>query len=220
MITLTLLLCLGQVDEPQAPPPGPSGPEAIVERIRENLGRIDVALFESSESERVLDDLADVRETHLDVIRDLEELIRQAKYQSSGQSGGGGGGGGGGGESSSQSRPPPRESDGSQTGRSESESQPRSGEGEEAEDGSQSRPEESAARDGGAGGNEDARTPPPPDPVSDFTREDTDGRWGLLPPKLQERLMNLHVDDVPERYRAWVTAYIRSLNRHEQESSR
>jgi hypothetical protein len=37
----------------------------------------------------------------------------------------------------------------------------------------------------------------------------------VLPPKLQERLMNLHVDDVPERYRTWLEAYVRELNRRD-----
>ena len=41
----------------------------------------------------------------------------------------------------------------------------------------------------------------------------TDGRWGVLPPKLQERLMNLHVDDIPDRYRLWLEAYVHELQR-------
>jgi len=62
--------------------------------------------------------------------------------------------------------------------------------------------------------------PPPPDPIGSFTREDSDQRWGLLPPKLQERLLNLHVDDVPAQYRVWLEAYIRRLHSLESGAAR
>ncbi|HEX5010956.1 MAG TPA: hypothetical protein VFY71_11195 [Planctomycetota bacterium] len=35
----------------------------------------------------------------------------------------------------------------------------------------------------------------------------------MLPPKLQERLMNLHLQAIPERYRDWLAAYVRQMNR-------
>ena len=54
---------------------------------------------------------------------------------------------------------------------------------------------------------------PPPSATTDFLRRDTDARWGVLPPKLQERLMNLHVDAIPDKYRDWLSAYVRELNR-------
>ncbi len=56
---------------------------------------------------------------------------------------------------------------------------------------------------------------PPPAATGDFLRRDTDARWGVLPPKLQERLMNLHVDAIPERYRTWLAAYVRELQRRD-----
>ena len=55
----------------------------------------------------------------------------------------------------------------------------------------------------------------PPAATGDFLRRDTDARWGVLPPKLQERLMNLHVDAIPERYRTWLAAYVRELQRRD-----
>jgi hypothetical protein len=57
---------------------------------------------------------------------------------------------------------------------------------------------------------------PPADATGDFLRHDLDARWGVLPPKLQERLMNLHVDDVPQRHRLWLEACVRELNRRDQ----
>ena len=56
---------------------------------------------------------------------------------------------------------------------------------------------------------------PPPAATGDFLRRDTDARWGVLPPKLQERLLNLHVDAIPERYRTWLAAYVRELQRRD-----
>jgi hypothetical protein len=60
-----------------------------------------------------------------------------------------------------------------------------------------------------------AQAQPPPEALADFLQADTDGRWGVLPPKMQERLMNLHLDGVPERYRAWLDAYVRELRLRE-----
>lgn len=56
---------------------------------------------------------------------------------------------------------------------------------------------------------------PPPAATGDYLRRDTDARWGVLPPKLQERLLNLHVDAIPERYRTWLAAYVRELQRRD-----
>ena len=211
-----ILLCgllLGQVAEPPEDP----ATEALVERIRENLLAIDDLLFETADASDPAAGLRATRETHMNVIRDLEELIQQAKYRRSQ-------GGGGGSESPPpQGEPPPaRPSDGSQSPEQQGGSQPQSpqeggAEGAQGTQGEQGEQPADAEPSGGLGRNEFADQPPPPDELGDFTREDADGRWGLLPPKLQERLVNLHVDDVPERYRRWLEAYIRSMNRLEQE---
>jgi len=200
--------------------------EALVKRIRETLVRIDEALLESSEASDARAGLAAVRERHLQVIRDLETLIKNQKYRP-------GGSGGGGGESSdspsgpssgeSQARPSdgsgapqPGEEDAQAPDTGESESSSGSEREQEQSASQGAEPQGAGADDTDPGSNSAGAGPPPPDTISPVTRQDVDERWGLLPPKLQERLMNLHVDDVPERYRAWLEAYIRSMNALEQ----
>ena len=213
-----------------APPgmvPGEGGgeAEALVARIKETLGRIDESLFEVPYADDVGTALEDVRQQHLAAIRDIEELIKQAKYnKGKNSSSSGGGGGGGGGSSPQQQDQQPRESDGSQApkpGEQQGGEQPQPGSGEEEKpqgeqpaDGEQ--PSDGAPKSGDPGENRRGQRPPP-DPLGDPIRENTDGRWGLLPPKVQEQLMNLHVDDVPVRYRAWLSAYVRALNAAEEE---
>jgi hypothetical protein len=213
-----LIACLGLLASP-APQDG-CGAEALVERIKVQLGEVDRALQEAADAEAVAGQLADARKAHLDVIRDIESLIKQIKYQRSRQSGAGGSSPPPpkGGSSGQDSKPPPRENDASgapepQPGQPEPGGTPPSGQDEQPQPGGEQpkggRPDRDTPRQG------DGSNPPPPE-TSRYTREDLDARWGLLPPKMQERLMNLHVDDVPERYREWMDAYIRELNRLEQ----
>ena len=195
--------------------------EALVQQIRENLALIDQLLLDASEADDVGAGLSDVRKKQVDVVTDLEELIKQIKYQRSSSSSSSG-------QSDSppqdQNQPPPRQSDGQQQqdqqgqqpqspqeqqqGDQQQEGQEQQQQGQERPQGGQPDNQQPTQQDGG---------PPPPDPLGDFTREDTDDRWGLLPPKLQERLLNLQVDEVPERYRQWLEAYSRSV--HQLESS-
>jgi len=199
---------------------GAAEAEALVRRIQASLAEVDAALDEASEASTAGDGIDLARRKHLEVIRDIDALIKQIKYQQSndpkGQGGGKGGKGQSGGEPSG-GKPAPRPSDGTQAPK------PTGGkDGEKPADGEQGReqggkkPAGSEQAGGKPGGNEQGNTVPP-DETGKFTRTDTDARWGLLPPKLQERLMNLHVDDVPERYRAWLEAYIKALNSREQE---
>jgi hypothetical protein len=216
-------LTLGQ-DAPDQPGMAPGGDaraeaQALVERIKETLGQIDDALFEVPDADDIGRALDEVAAAHEQAVRDLEELIKQAKYrQGQPNSSGGGGGGGGGSDSPPQGNPPPRPSDGSQnqdqqqdgggSPEEQEQSENQQGDGEEPTDGLPQGSDPGMDRAGGD---------PPPDPLSDPTRSDTDGRWGLLPPKVQERLMNLHIDDVPARYRDWLGAYVRALSAVEQE---
>jgi hypothetical protein len=180
----------------------------LVQRIRQDLAEVDRLLDEAAATDR-LDPVQDARASHVRAISDLEELIKLVKYQRSGSPSSGGGGGG----RSPQGQPPPREAD----DRSQSEpapqpQQPQDGQQGEERSGSEPRaaPEQSQP-----GAQESSGRQPPPEPTADFLRRDTDARWGVLPPKLQERLMNLHVDDVPQRYRTWLEAYVRELNRRD-----
>jgi hypothetical protein len=194
------------------------GAEALVKRIQSSLGEVDKALQQASEAKTATAGVEAAKRKHLEVIRDIDALIKQIKYQQSNKSQSGGGG-----KSSSDDKlsgkSAPQPSDGSQapTPSSGKSSKPKSKEEQDAEQQQQGKkPAGSEGRASTPGGNEQGAKLPP-DETGKFTRTDTDARWGLLPPKLQERLMNLHVDDVPERYRAWLDAYIHALNAREQE---
>ncbi|MHC4845417.1 MAG: hypothetical protein ACYTCU_04555 [Planctomycetota bacterium] len=188
--------------------------DQLVQRIMREMDAVNEALRNAADADAVKDELDAARNSHLKVIRDIEELIQQVKYQRNNnpQSGGGepqpqpqGGG---------EQQPEPRESDGANAPEPQ-EQQP--GDKQEQQAGSESDVQEDMREESSRGQQEEANTPPRPDETEPFTAKDTDARWGLLPPKMQERLLNLQVDDVPERYRTWLEAYIRALNRREQE---
>lgn len=230
--TLVFLVILQSGGEPPVPEVAPPSAQAtdpqqeLVERIRKSLRRIDEALLETvdGDDDQVGGSLADVRSRHQDVIRDLEELIKLARYRQSKSSSSSSSSSSGEGSSGAPQQQP-RESDGSQSpdprdgGSDPSDpggSEQRPDEQQPDEQPAGSRPEDGAGAEQDAGENRAGATVPP-DRIEPFTREDTDGRWGLLPPKLQERLTNLHVDDVPERYRTWLEAYIRTMHQLEQQ---
>jgi hypothetical protein len=192
--------------------------EELVARITREMDAVNRALRNAADADAVTDELDAARNAHLKVIRDIEQLIRQVKYQRSQNSQGSGG------EPSPQQQnqggeqqPEPRQSDGAdapEPGQEQPGEQPAgqsNPDADELDDNAQTGEAEPEQRE--------ASRPPKPDRVEPFTASDTDARWGLLPPKMQERLLNLQVDDVPERYRVWLEAYIRALNRREQESS-
>jgi len=208
VLLVCALMCLGQVGGG-----GEAEMEALVERIRANLERVDQLLLDTSEADEVASGIDDAVDTHVQVIRDLEDLIKMMKYTPSSSSSSS--------SSSDQpqspsSQPPPRENDGdNQQQQQQQGEQPQSPQEQSQDAGSQDEQSKQDPQDGtrdAASPRQDQGGPPPPDPIGDFTREDTDQRWGLLPPKLQERLLNLHVDDVPERYRLWLEAYIRRMH--------
>ncbi|MDG2148358.1 MAG: hypothetical protein P8N09_02425 [Planctomycetota bacterium] len=216
-LLVMVLVCVGQVGGDS----GQAEMEALVERIRENLVRVDELLLESADADDVASGIDGVVDSHIQVIRDLESLIKQMKYTPSSSRSSSSSGDESSQESSSQ--PPPRENDGSQK-QPDGEEQPKSPQEQSASESAQEQENEQGAQpkpQDGADEGEVPRSeqggPPPPDPIGNFTREDSDQRWGLLPPKLQERLLNLHVDDLPEQYRIWLEAYIRRM--HSLESS-
>ena len=183
----------------------------LVQRIQQDLSEVDKQLEQAAGEDELGDQLKQARAAHVRAISDLEDLIRQIKYRRSQSSSSSGGGGGG----SSSSQPDPRQAD------DRSQAQPAPSPQQEERTGQEQRPagQQGEQPKGGEAdpgpGEQRAGQQPPPDAVDDFLRRDTDARWGVLPPKLQERLMNLHVDDVPERYRTWLEAYVRELNRRD-----
>jgi len=194
-------------------------PAALVKRITDDLAAVDKALQEATDADPVKEPLDAARDGHLQAIRDIEELLKQVKYTKSqrGRSQGDPQGEGGRGM---KDKPQPQPSDGSTAPTPQQQgSKPKDAKAEEQPAGGKDQKPVSPATATDKPSQDPAQQPPPQDPLGRFQRTDTDARWGLLPPKLQERLMNLHVDDVPERYRAWLESYIHALNRLEQQGS-
>ena len=54
---------------------------------------------------------------------------------------------------------------------------------------------------------------PPPGATGSFEREDTSGRWGVLPAKQAEDLQRYEVQEFPLRYRHWMDLYFRRVNK-------
>ena len=195
--------------------PEPQGGDAaakLVQRIQQDLAEVDKQLEQAAGEDQLGDEIKSAREAHVRAISGLEDLIKQIKYrrsQNPSQSDGGGGGG--------QGQAQPRGADDRSQAESAQAPQPKEQGGKESKP--EQKPGGSKPQDGQPnatpGAQRDGQQPPPPSATEDFLRRDTDARWGVLPPKLQERLMNLHVDDIPERYRTWLEAYVRELNRRD-----
>ncbi len=211
-LMLTLLLTpmaqLSEVDDDLSA-------EVLVERIKASLIEVDEALEDAAAADAVTDEVDRAMSAHRRTIRDIDELIKQFKYQA-------GGGGGGGGkpqqqqqQQQQQSNSQQRESDGSQQDPSQQDDPTAQ---KQREDGGEDQPDGHANDQPGE--QRSADQPPPPGEQARFERQDTDDRWGLLPPKLQERLLNLHLDDIPERYRTHLEAYIKAMHRVESPDSR
>lgn len=199
--------------------------EQLAQRIRQTLEEVDGALLDAAEADAITDEVARARRLHLDAIRDIEKLIEQLEYQFSNPPPNSSGGGGGQSSQQPQQQPSrPQQSDGSRSrGEQTPDQQPhQQGEGDpqDEQQGEQQSEGEQPTDGDPRGASPDNRQqeggPPPPDEVLPYTRDDTDGRWGLLPPKVQEQLNNLHVDDVPDRYRGWLDAYIKAMRKLEQ----
>ena len=201
-----------QVHKPLGAEPEQAGDVAakLVQRIQQDLSEVDKQLEQAAGEDQLGSQLKEAREAHVRAIAGLEDLIKQIKYRRSKSPSSGGGGGGGstqsqprGADDRSQAESAPQPQPQAQ-GKPETGDQQQRG-GQQPKDG-QPDPSQGAQRDG---------QQPPPDAVSDFLRSNTDARWGVLPPKMQERLLNLHVEAIPERYRAWLAAYVRELNRRD-----
>jgi len=61
---------------------------------------------------------------------------------------------------------------------------------------------------------EDAQNPPPSKNPERADKPDLSGRWGVLPPKLQNDILNFNIDKFPQKYRKWLKEYYRRINRN------
>lgn len=195
---------------------GPADPDTekiqkLVQSIQKQMRDIDQLLLRSDNPQEAakkidatiksIQDLlkaADTRQSA--VVKDLEELVRLAKYQKS--------------QSSSQPPPPDKNQKNQQ---SEGEQRPKDQQPDEL----QKQPQQPKEQDQPQGGKEDstqaqqkpAQRTPPQGEKGQFQRTDVSERWGVLPAKEQEDLINALTGKLPERYRRWIDEYYRRMNK-------
>jgi len=182
----------------------------LIQRIQEDLELIDENLLEAEKargvkgsSDRRMDTIIeDTMRKHEAVIEGIEELIRSIKYSSSSSGG-------------SSTNPPP---DQQQQNQDQSQ-QRREGSTDDELKENPNKPDESdgSSKDGDPsndkGRQEQADRPKSDPPSKKEDHSDTSGRWGLLPPKVQEEILNSNVDDFPQKYRKWLEEYYRRVGR-------
>ena len=187
--------------------------QALIERIRQGMHEIDKNLADASaagvreklaENVRYMEELINnTRGQSRDVINSLDELIRSIKYKKCSSGGGG-------------MPPPPDPSEKEkqkQQPRSETEdkelkknpaNQNEEGEPEDA------RPEEAK------GQKNRAKEPPNEKPPEEVDHPDVSGRWGVLPPKIQNDILNFNIENFPEKYRKWLEEYYKRINQRKR----
>ena len=189
------------------------GAEELVRKIREGMKEIDENLLGATARDvpeklkdniRYIEELLnDTRGRSQQVIKDLEELIKNVKYQKSNSGGG--------------QRRQPRQSD---PNSQDEENRPRSeqqsdqlerNQANQQQSGQEDKPEDGAPDD--QPGLQKEGDPPPPKNPEEVDRVDLSGRWGVLPPKIQKDILNFNIENFPQKYRKWLEEYYRRINR-------
>jgi hypothetical protein len=185
----------------------------LVERIQEGMKKIDENLMEASAS-GVKEDLEenirniekllnDTQNMSSQVIQSLDQLIKSIKYKKCGSGSG-------------QSPPQPK-------GSQEQENKPRDEQQDDSmkqnpqsqnEEGQeQDRPEDGRPEDDR--GNRQAKDDPPPTDPERAEHTDVSGRWGVLPPKVQNDILNFNIEEFPQKYRKWLEEYYKRVNKQQ-----
>jgi len=198
----------------------PSGAEELVQRIQDSMQKIDDNLMNAQaegvgnsleENIRNIEKLLDeTRQQSGQVIQDLEDLIQSVKYQQCSSGG------------SSDSPPPPDPNKSEQ----KPENQPRSEQEEQGlqkhDDASKSNdPKEDGKPENGKpddspGSKTQSKTPPTPGDSEKTDHPDVSGRWGVLPPKIQNDILNFNIESFPQKYRKWLEEYYKRINRQKK----
>ncbi|MHC4944777.1 MAG: hypothetical protein ACYTG7_17315 [Planctomycetota bacterium] len=137
------------------------------------------------------------------VIQSLDQLIKSIKYKKCGSGSG-------------QSPPQPK-------GSQEQENKPRDEQQDDSmkqnpqsqnEEGQeQDRPEDGRPEDDR--GNRQAKDDPPPTDPERAEHTDVSGRWGVLPPKVQNDILNFNIEEFPQKYRKWLEEYYKRVNKQQ-----
>lgn len=185
----------------------------LVAQIKKDLAKIDDLLLRADEmggadAKAAMDEvktnieklLQQTRDAQGQVIDNIEELARLTKYKKSSE---------GQGEPQNQQDQPPEQ----QNQEREKDKEPK-----DLKEQGQPKPQdqksgEQKPEDGdpkqGKGEQRDEGMKPPPSETEKHEREDTRGRWGNLPPKVQEQIDARSYDRIPAKYRRILDEYYR-----------
>lgn len=187
-------------------------PQELVKRIQEGMHEIDQNLADASaagvrekmsQNVRYMEELLkDTQNQSRFVISALDELIKSIKYRKCGSGGG------------NQMQPPPDSSN-------KEEQKPRSEQGDQELKENPSNQEEEGkpedARPKEAQGEKNrAKNPPPQKPPEEVDHPDVSERWGVLPPKIQNDILNFNIESFPEKYRKWLEEYYKRINQRKR----
>ncbi len=180
--------------------------EEIINRIKETMKKVDESLFTAGSSrtgrgeegkDEVKKILEKTRQDHRQIIRDIDELIRNVEYQMS----------------QSSSSPDRRKN------KPKEQQKPREENPQDSDlkKNPSAKEQEKTPKDGKPNADkpkqEDAQNRRPEQDPERVDHRDTSGRWGLLPPKVQEEILNSNVEDFPQKYRKWLEEYYRTVNK-------
>lgn len=212
-LMLLLLAVFAPALVAQEPAEPEVNPQELLRQIQRNMEAVEKGLDELATEDakaagrRTVDDLNklidSLKSSGRQVTSDIDTIIRQMK------SSGGGGGGGGGGRSQSKSKDRNQSKErGSAKDRNKPEPSQQPGGGKP----DSGKPEENTAKDqpGGANGPGNTR---PEDPREKFRQELLEGRWGVLPPELRQRLVERNFREFTPEYQEELRAYFRRLAR-------
>lgn len=188
----------------------------LQERIKKEMAEIDELLLKADKSspadakakiesvKKTIDELLkDVQGKQSSVCQNIDELVKLARYKKNGKGGQGGDaeGDGQGGQPQNQQRDKDRDPKELQK------------QGQKPEDQQGGRePKDKKPDDRDPGKQTDPGQLPPPQEKEKHERTDVSGRWGLLPGKVAEDMMQLSPDQLPEKYFRLIEQYYRRSN--------
>lgn len=187
-------------------------PQELVKRIQEGMREIDQNLADASaagvrekmnQNIRYMEELLkDTQNRSRFVISALDELIKSIKYRKCGSGGG------------NQMQPPPDSSN-------KEEQKPRSEQGDQelkenpTNQEKEGKPEDARPEEA-KGEKNRADNPPPKKPPEEVDHPDVSDRWGVLPPKIQNDILNFNIENFPEKYRKWLEEYYKRINQRKR----
>ncbi|MBK6941825.1 MAG: hypothetical protein IPH13_16735 [Planctomycetes bacterium] len=191
----------------------------LIAQIKKDLAKIDDLLLRADEgvgadAKAAMDDvkknieklLQQTRDAQNQVIDNIEELARLTKYKKSSESQG---------ESQNQQDQPPQQQNQEREKDREPENLKEQGQPKPQDQSQGERKPEDGEPEKGKGEQRDEGMKPPPSETEKHEREDTRGRWGNLPPKVQEQIDARSYDRIPAKYRRILDEYYRKSGKND-----